>query len=121
MGKNMDILERVLDELLAEASTALAALEKIAATCPSAIWEFSVPGDTRRTFRYFRWAKTSRGWVNVPDVFATFDIAADGTVTRYCWGTNVANPGGLLAAILRREREKLVSVAQLTDVPPAEN
>lgn len=121
MSKAMETLEKALQELLCEAGTALAALEKIAKTCPSVLKEYSVSGDIWRTFYYTKWTKSRGGrWVGVPDVFATFALAEDGAVERYEWGQNVGNPGGLLAAMLRKEKEKLASVAKLSDVVPTE-
>ncbi|MGB9661796.1 MAG: hypothetical protein ACPL5F_07215 [Moorellaceae bacterium] len=121
--EKMQILDQVLHELLSEADTALAALEKIASVCPSVLEKdtpsiFDRRDDKERRFYYTRWIKNNCGqWESHRDEFACFILGEGGGVEKYRWGRNITNPGGLLAAMLRKEKERLGSVAKLADVP----
>ena len=121
--EKMQILDQVLRELLSEADTALAALEKIASVCPSVLRKhtpgpFEKRNDREHRFYYPTWIKDSRGqWQRWHEDFACFIVGEDGSVEKYWWGQNITNPGGLLAAMLRKEKERLGSVAKLADVP----
>ena len=122
MSEKMQILDQVLRELLSEADTALAALEKIASVCPSVLKKhkpsfFEKKNDKERTFYYPRWIKYDGRWERYDEEFACFIVGEDGSVERYRWGRDITNPGGLLAAMLRKEKERLGSVAKLADVP----
>jgi hypothetical protein len=74
MKEKLQILEEALQELLKEASAALAALERIAGACPSVI--SVVPHDERRKeFRYPRAIKDGRGrWETWFCTFAEFVV-----------------------------------------------
>ncbi|MCG0278985.1 MAG: hypothetical protein L5656_10770 [Thermanaeromonas sp.] len=123
MNEKMQILDQVLRELLSEADTALAALDKIASVCPSVLIKdtpavFDRKDDKRRRFCYPTWIKDYKGqWVRHREEFACFVLGEDGSVESYRWGQGITNPGGLLAAMLRKEKERLGSVAKLADVP----
>lgn len=103
----MERLEQALQALLRHADTALAVLNQIANTCPNVIWENSIPGSTR-VFRY------------VGGTFAVFELSETGGVKKYEFNPIIVSPGGLLAAMLRKEKERLTKLAKLADVVPAE-
>lgn len=121
--KEMQVLDEVLRELLSEADTALVALEKISSVCPGVLRKHNPSfleksNDKERRFYYPRWIKYRDGrWQRYEDEFACFIVGEDGAVESYRWGRDITNPGGLLAAMLRKEKERLGSVAKLADVP----
>lgn len=114
---NMEILEQALTDILRQADTALAAMEAISRACP-ALKNLSLPGDNHRTFYYARWTKVGGRWACLPQHFATFVVDETGAVQKYWWGDDIVNPGGLLAALVTKEKERLASVARLADVIP---
>lgn len=110
----MEVLERVLAEILSCAETAIAALDKLS----NAGILLKDGKEDYVEYMYWCWEKVSGKWQRMYRRFAYFRFE-DGKVTKYAF--YVANPGGFLAKMLQKEKEKLESVAKLRDVTEIED
>lgn len=113
----LEALENVLQELLSEANTALAVLDKIASTCPSVLKKELYRDKTRYVFYLFFEDSYDK------DIFAVFDVDDEGRVVAYQWGSEWvrylkvrSNPAGVLATLLAEEKKRVAKVARLADV-----
>lgn len=109
-GKSMETLQHALDELLSQATTALAALRAISMTAPGVLRMESRNSGT--VIFYISWF---RGPYLEDLNFAEFrlDLDNNGHVRSFKFGPEITSPAGMLAARLRREREKVAAVANL--------
>ena len=117
----MEKLKEALNEILADAENALAALNLISELSPSvlvdSVYERS-NGLKEIKFSYLHFIKSRVDgcWKRIRKHFASFYLC-EGKVHKYVWGEEISNPGGLLAKLLAKEKEKFSSITKLTSVP----
>lgn len=114
MRSSMQTLERALNELLAEANTALAALEAISRAAPGVLRRATTLDASCVTFRI--------SWFRGPYLeeldFSKFFFDDSGNIVSFQFDPVIASPAGMLAARLRRERERLATIPKLRPNKP---